>query len=168
MHFRFSVYNIFDLNPNADKAIILEDDILLSPDFILYFHQTAWLLDVDPSIYCINAFSINSIATIASDPGRMKRTKTFPQYGWLINRKSKSSYFFFPFFKQYSTADWDWWLGLYSVKGDRYTLTPEVSRSFHAGFAGAHVTGWEQSFHFDNMIFNQDPNAKLAGLDMYV
>lgn len=31
---RFSVHNVFNFFPEANKAIILEDDLLLSPDFI--------------------------------------------------------------------------------------------------------------------------------------
>ncbi|XP_042871592.1 protein O-linked-mannose beta-1,2-N-acetylglucosaminyltransferase 1-like [Penaeus japonicus] len=34
MHFRFSVHNVFNFFPEAKKAIVLEDDLLLSPDFL--------------------------------------------------------------------------------------------------------------------------------------
>nr|XP_027222653.1 protein O-linked-mannose beta-1,2-N-acetylglucosaminyltransferase 1-like [Penaeus vannamei] len=46
-HIKFSIYHAFRSFPKADKIIVLEDDLILSPDFISYFHQTAPLLDAD-------------------------------------------------------------------------------------------------------------------------
>ena len=62
-------------------------------------------------------------------------------------------------------GDWDWWLSSQNSLQGRHTLVPEVGRTFHAGAAGAHVTGWSQEHFFSHMIYNQDPHVKLHGLE---
>ncbi|CAL4064718.1 unnamed protein product, partial [Meganyctiphanes norvegica] len=167
MHFRFSVHNVFTHFPDVDKAIILEDDLLLSPDFFRFFQQTAWLLDADPSIYCVNAFSVNSYPTVASDPQLLRRVDVFPQFGWMINRQWAKRQL--PLWvSEKDGADWDWWLSTEAVKQQRQVLVPEVGRTFHLGAAGAHVNGWGQEHHFSNMIYNQDPHVNLTNLDNLV
>lgn len=164
MHFRFSVHNVFNFFPEVDKAIILEDDLLLSPDFLSYFQQTAWLLDADPTISHVNAFSTNSYPDVAYDPTVLRRIQMFPQFGWMVKRKWAQEIFQF-WVPENETADWDWWLSGARQRQGRDALLPEVSRAFHAGAAGAHVTGWAQEHLFNNMIFNQDPHVKLKGLN---
>ncbi|KAL7636772.1 UNVERIFIED_CONTAM: hypothetical protein RMT77_012526 [Armadillidium vulgare] len=164
MHFKFSVFNIFNLHPETKKAIILEDDLLLSPDFLKYFHQTSWLLDADPSIYCINAFSVNSVPAVASDPTKLRRSNAFPQFGWLITKEWAEELIPKWVHENANNTDWDWWLGLTFTKQNRHVIVPEVSRTFHAGSAGAHVTGWEQAFFYDQMIYNQNPDVKIRNI----
>ena len=36
---------MFDRNPNAPYAIVVEDDMIFAPDFLLYFSQLAHLYD---------------------------------------------------------------------------------------------------------------------------
>nr|XP_045608556.1 protein O-linked-mannose beta-1,2-N-acetylglucosaminyltransferase 1-like [Procambarus clarkii] len=164
MHFRFSVHNVFNYFPEVDKAIILEDDLLLSPDFLSFFQQTAWLLDADPTIFCVNAFSVNSYPEVAHDPTVLRRLDMFPQFGWMVTRRwARDQYQ--AWIPEEETADWDWWLfSQHSLQG-RHALVPEIGRTFHAGAAGAHVTGWAQEHMFSHMIYNHDPNVKLKGLE---
>ncbi|XP_050718967.1 protein O-linked-mannose beta-1,2-N-acetylglucosaminyltransferase 1-like [Eriocheir sinensis] len=164
MHFRFSVHNVFNFFPEADKAVILEDDLLLSPDFLSFFQQTAWLLDADPTIFCVNAFSVNSYPTVAGDPHILRRLDMFPQFGWMVTRRwAREQYAYW--IPEEHGGDWDWWLSSQHSLQGRHALVPEVGRTFHAGAAGAHVTGWFQEHFFSYMIFNQDPHVKLQGLE---
>ncbi|KAB7499602.1 hypothetical protein Anas_07999 [Armadillidium nasatum] len=39
--------------------------------------------------------------------------------------------------------DWDWWLFNEGKRQDLNSVVPEVSRTGHAGSAGAHVTGFQ-------------------------
>ncbi|XP_047483443.1 protein O-linked-mannose beta-1,2-N-acetylglucosaminyltransferase 1-like [Penaeus chinensis] len=54
---RFGLFNIIKKFPKADKFIVLEDDLILSPDFYSYMQQTSWILENDPSVYCVSAFN---------------------------------------------------------------------------------------------------------------
>ena len=38
-------------------AILVEEDMVLSPDFLTLFEATAPLLDADPSLYCVSSWS---------------------------------------------------------------------------------------------------------------
>ncbi|KAK3859674.1 hypothetical protein Pcinc_034228 [Petrolisthes cinctipes] len=164
MHFRFSVHNVFNYFPDIDKAVILEDDLLLSPDFLSFFQQTSWLLDTDPTIYCVNAFSVNSYSTVAGDPTTLRRLQMFPQFGWMITRHWAQE-MYKSWIPEEHTGDWDWWLSSENAMQGRYALVPEVGRTYHAGAAGAHVTGWSQEQNFASMIYNTDPDVKLKNLE---
>lgn len=47
-------------------------------------------------------------------------------------------------------------------------MFPELSRTFHAGSAGVHVTGFEQESVFNRMIFNQEPEVELEDVREWV
>ena len=68
--------------------------------------------------------------------------------------------------RQDEIVDWDWWLHNEPRRKGREVLIPEVSRTFHSGSSGAHVTGWMQAMLFSDMIYNQDPDAKLKNLHL--
>ncbi|XP_071532942.1 protein O-linked-mannose beta-1,2-N-acetylglucosaminyltransferase 1-like isoform X2 [Panulirus ornatus] len=129
-----------------------------------FFQQTAWLLDADPTIFCVNAFSVNSYPEVASDPTVLRRLEMFPQFGWMVTRKwAREQYHYW--IPEKEPGDWDWWLSSQNSLQGRHALVPEVARTFHAGAAGAHVTGWAQEHLFSHMFYNQDPNVKLSGLE---
>ncbi|CAL4079816.1 unnamed protein product, partial [Meganyctiphanes norvegica] len=158
-HIKFSILHGFLHFKDADKIIILEDDLVLSPDFISYFHQTAPLLDADDSIFAINAFNYNSFVPYAVDASRLYRAQTFPAYGWMVNRKWAQE--ILPRWAPKTHAvDWDWWLRGFCLDG-RSIVAPEVARTFHQGYGGVHVTGWEQALFFDRRPLNKDPQATV-------
>uniref|UniRef100_A0A6A7FYK8 Protein O-linked-mannose beta-1,2-N-acetylglucosaminyltransferase 1-like n=2 Tax=Hirondellea gigas TaxID=1518452 RepID=A0A6A7FYK8_9CRUS len=165
-HFRFSIHAVFSKYRNVSKAVILEDDLLLSPDFLSFFQQTAWLLDADPSIYSVNSFALNSVPMGANDTGRLKRSEMFPQFGWMITRSWAKELLHLWVHNTEARIDWDWWLHTTPRRKGRHVLLPEVSRSYHSGSAGAHVTGWMQGMVFANMIYNTDPDARLRDLHL--
>ncbi|XP_050695667.1 protein O-linked-mannose beta-1,2-N-acetylglucosaminyltransferase 1-like isoform X2 [Eriocheir sinensis] len=156
-HIKFSVLHAFKYFPNVDKIIVLEDDLILAPDFISYFHQTAPLLDIDDTIFCINAYNYNSFTPFAVDTSRMYREDILPAYGWMVNRRwSEETLPRWP--KRSHAVDWDWYLRGMILPG-RDIVTPEVPRTRHDGNGGVHVTGWEQGGYFDRRAFNTNPHA---------
>ena len=48
---------------------------------------------------------------------------------------------------------------------DYYAVVPEVSRTFHAGSGGTHVTAWEQQIFFSNRLVNTDPMVDFDDID---
>ncbi|XP_045618222.1 protein O-linked-mannose beta-1,2-N-acetylglucosaminyltransferase 1-like [Procambarus clarkii] len=163
---RFALYSVFRSFPQADKAIVVEDDLLLSPDFLSFFHQAAWLLDNDPTIFCVNAFNSNSLPGIASDTTKMLRSESYPMYGWMVARS---------YARQVITnwipegpGDWDWWLMRAWAQRGRDVVSPEVSRTFHAGNAGAHVDGFEQHLYYSRMLTSQVPHIVLQNLSSII
>ena len=65
-------------------AILVEDDLLLSPDALLLFWSSAWLLREDPSLWCVSAWHDQGFPHTAADPRLLTRTDYFPGLGWMI------------------------------------------------------------------------------------
>ncbi|XP_070000408.1 protein O-linked-mannose beta-1,2-N-acetylglucosaminyltransferase 1, partial [Penaeus vannamei] len=86
-HFRFALHTLFEEFPRANKAIIVEEDLLLAPDFFSYFNQTAWLLDADPTLFCVSAWNDLGALHTARHPDRLYRVETHAGYGWMITRR---------------------------------------------------------------------------------
>ena len=55
-HFRKALEAVFT-NRAHSHAVIVEDDLLLSPDFLKLFWSTAWLLEQDASLWCVSAWN---------------------------------------------------------------------------------------------------------------
>ncbi|CAG0922834.1 unnamed protein product, partial [Notodromas monacha] len=70
----------------ADFAIILEEDLDISPDFFSYFSQLAPLLLEDDSIWCISAWNDNSYEHTSKDPSLLYRVEGMPGLGWMLQR----------------------------------------------------------------------------------
>ena len=63
----------------------MEDDLLLSPDFLTLFVSAAWLLKADPSLWCVSAWNDQGFPHTTRDPSRLRRTDYFPGLGWMIS-----------------------------------------------------------------------------------
>ena len=78
-------------------------------------------------------------------------------------------YFYFLFFYIFLQS-WDWalWLSRIDLRRNRDVIIPELSRVFHAGAAGIHVSGYEQVTYFDRITINQDPWVEIQDIDEFV
>ena len=59
-HYKWGLDRVF-LQRKHSHVIIVEDDMLFSPDFLSYFQATAPLLDQDPSLWCISTWNDNGL-----------------------------------------------------------------------------------------------------------
>ncbi|XP_071535551.1 protein O-linked-mannose beta-1,2-N-acetylglucosaminyltransferase 1-like [Panulirus ornatus] len=167
MNVGFALYSVFERWPHVDKAILLEDDLLLAPDLLSYFHQAAPALTLDPTLYLVNAFGQNSYPCTARDPTTILRAEMYPQYGWMTTRRWVQHVL--PLWvPPGSGRDWDWWVYTEGVRGRLEAVVPEVSRTAHGGAAGAHVTGWEQHLYFSNRLLTRDLGVTLQGVHRLV
>ncbi|XP_045596272.2 protein O-linked-mannose beta-1,2-N-acetylglucosaminyltransferase 1 [Procambarus clarkii] len=158
-HVRFVLTKVFELYPEADKAIILEDDLDLSPDFIPYFHQTASLLETDPKLLCVNAYNYNAFNHTALDPTRLYRVHGAPAYGWMV-RRNVATEMINNWVPTDQGMDWDLWVRA-AIMGDRDILVPEIPRTKHRGGGGVHVTGIEQEQYYNQRPLNALLNVTL-------
>lgn len=60
----------------------------ISEDFYEYFCATRWLLDADPSLFCVSAWNDNGRASLIDLTAHQKlyRSDFFPGLGWLTTR----------------------------------------------------------------------------------
>ncbi|XP_069187574.1 protein O-linked-mannose beta-1,2-N-acetylglucosaminyltransferase 1-like isoform X1 [Procambarus clarkii] len=159
-HIKFSLETIFELYPEVDKAIILEDDLSLAPDFIDYFQQTSILMSADPTVMCVNAYNYNAFPHTAHDPARIYRVQTYPYYGWMTSR-AHARRMLANWAPLDANADWDLYVGHYHVDEHHEVVIPEVPRTRHEGGGGVHVTGLEQEVAYDRRPLNTHTNVTL-------
>ena len=118
-------------------AIMIEDDLLLSPDFLLLFWSGAWLLKADPSVWCISAWNDQGFTHTTADATRLLRTGYFPGLGWMIS--SDLWHELRVKWPEAPTTGWDHWMRLTSTSKGRECVAPEINRSRHASKRGTNV-----------------------------
>ena len=77
--------------PSALGTIIVEDDLLVSHDFIDFFRKFSPLLD-DPAenLFCLSTWNDNGKDDqIEQNPGLVYRTDFFGGLGWMLSKKVK-------------------------------------------------------------------------------
>jgi len=57
MHYKFSISKAFEVLKDAPAIIVVEDDLLFSPDFYEYFESVAPILEADPTTFVISAWN---------------------------------------------------------------------------------------------------------------
>lgn len=129
-HYGWALSQIFS-NMNYDAAIILEDDMEISPDFFDYFISLYPILNGDPSLYCISSWNDNGMDDSVSDNKAIRRTEIFPGLGWMMEKS---------LWKEIETIwpekYWDEFMRLPAVRKNRACLYPEISRNKNIGIKG--------------------------------
>ena len=71
-----------------EQVIIVEDDLVVSPDFYEYFSATLPLLHQDPSLWCVSAWNDNGKQGLINENATdlLYRTDFFPGLGWMITK----------------------------------------------------------------------------------
>lgn len=72
--------------PNADHVIILEEDLVLAPDFLFFMSQLLPLLGKDPTLYSVSSWNDNGYMGVSSDPNVTYRVEGFPGLGYMISK----------------------------------------------------------------------------------
>ena len=77
-HYKWALDRAF-IERQHSHVIIVEDDMLFSPDFLRYFEAMAVLLELDSSLFCISAYNDYGLqGEFRSEQHRMFRTSYFP------------------------------------------------------------------------------------------
>ncbi len=71
-HYGWALNRVF-LERGHSHVIILEEDMVFSPDFLRFFEATAPLLEADPSLWCVSSWNDNGVNSLDWDPRRMVR-----------------------------------------------------------------------------------------------
>ncbi|XP_042883772.1 protein O-linked-mannose beta-1,2-N-acetylglucosaminyltransferase 1-like [Penaeus japonicus] len=118
--------------PDAPAVIFLDEDVEVSPDFFSFMSQTLWLLREDPTLYCINGFSISGYEGRAFKKSQLFRGSVQVQWGYAVAldfvREALASW-------EQATSNtmlYDFWLYM-NIRKLRECVFPEVSRTRHFG-----------------------------------
>jgi alpha-1,3-mannosyl-glycoprotein beta-1,2-N-acetylglucosaminyltransferase len=135
-HFHFALGEAFDKR-GFNYAVFLETDLKVAPDFFWYFRSTAWLLDKDPTLFCVSAWNDNGFKELVSDSKRLFRTDYFPGLGWMIRsdtwRQIKDHW------PKWPSTGWDHWFRRGAGLRPRECIAPEMPRTFHFDEKGTNV-----------------------------
>jgi hypothetical protein len=157
-HYKWVFHTLFADHPSADYAIVVEDDMVFSPDFMSYFVQLAPLYAADPSIYCISSWNDNGQAGMALDPRVVMRTDFFIGLGWMISRRL----FIEEFEPRWPPSHWDHWMREPAQRKGRQCLYPEVPRNFNIGKRGTHSDDNFYARYFERVALNKQPAVWLG------
>lgn len=123
------------------RAIILEDDLDVAPDFFDYFSAVEPLLDEDRTLLAASAWSDLGQAAYtspdappavaAAGAARVHRSDFFPGLGWMLTRHAWEE-----LGPKWPAGFWDDWLREPAQRSGRAFLRPEISRSYTFGQEG--------------------------------
>ncbi|XP_016095760.1 protein O-linked-mannose beta-1,2-N-acetylglucosaminyltransferase 1 [Sinocyclocheilus grahami] len=164
-HYKASLTATFSLHPDADFAIVLEEDLDISIDFFSFLSQTIHLLHEDDSLYCISAWNDQGYEHTAEDPSLLYRVESMPGLGWVLKKSLYKDELEPKWPTPEKLWDWDMWMRMPEQRKGRECVIPDVSRSYHFGIIGLNMNGYFHEVYFKKHKFNTIPNVQMKNVD---
>lgn len=164
-HYKASLTATFNLHPDADFAIVLEEDLDISIDFFSFLSQTIHLLLDDDSLYCISAWNDQGYEHTAEDPSLLYRVESMPGLGWVLKKSLYKDELEPKWPTPEKLWDWDMWMRMPEQRKGRECVIPDVSRSYHFGIIGLNMNGYFHEVYFKKHKFNTIPNVPMKNVD---
>jgi hypothetical protein len=155
LHYKFSLTKAFEMFPEAPALIIVEDDLLFSPDFLDYFEAVGPILDVDSSVLAVSAWNDNGFIGKVKVPLNLVRTEFFPGLGWMLSRRL----YLEELEQKWPQQHWDHWLRSPEVHKGREIVHPEVPRTYHNGVKGTFMNLETHNRYFRDIAYNRNSNV---------
>ncbi|XP_070192367.1 protein O-linked-mannose beta-1,2-N-acetylglucosaminyltransferase 1-like isoform X3 [Littorina saxatilis] len=133
--------NIF---PSADHFIVVEEELLLAPDFLSFLAQCFSTLNSDPTLLAVSSWNFNGFEKTSGNRGIVYRVEEFPGMGFLVKKKAMAA--LTDSFPQCCTNSRAWHGWKFEGEGHFEILMPDVSRVFRQPF---HGIGQEEVFMTD-------------------
>mmetsp|Transcript_4098 Transcript_4098/g.6075 ORF Transcript_4098/g.6075 Transcript_4098/m.6075 type:complete len:715 (-) Transcript_4098:13-2157(-) len=156
-HYKFVMEDMFKRFPGDDAILIVEDDLMFSPDFLIYFSDMYPLLK-DPTVYAISAYNDNGFKGLVHNDNMVYRTDFFIGLGWLVKRQLWEG----EWRARWPASHWDHFLRQRHVRKNRHTLYPEISRVYHIGYKGTHSSINMYNQYFRNILLNGNGHARVG------
>lgn len=164
-HYKSSLTATFELFPDAQLAIIFEEDLDIARDALIYFNQTMELLKRDPSLYCVSAWNDQGYEHSAHDARLIYRVETMPGLGWMLSRKLYKQELEMRWPSASQPHDWDMWIRTSAIRKGRECLIPDISRTYHFGSTGTNINSYFQDQYFSKHAFSLVPQKTFSDLD---
>lgn len=121
-HYKYSLTSVFERMKDAQAVIVIEDDLLFSPDMYEYLLSVAPILHADPTAFVVSAWSDNGFKNKVHEPYALRRTDYFPGLGWLLTRKLYKD----ELEPRWPASHWDHWLRSAETSKHRDIIYPQV------------------------------------------
>ena len=167
-HYRFALGHAFGAvtasaapGSVASSVVVLEDDLLFSPDLLEFFAAGAAVLRRDPSLWAVSAWNDNGFKGLVRDTHALRRTQFFPGLGWLLTRSLWED----ELRDRWPATHWDHWMRSqrkHRTSKGREVLFPEVPRAYHAATQGSFMTRTLHERYFKRIAMNTDPGVAWA------
>ncbi|XP_031430825.1 protein O-linked-mannose beta-1,2-N-acetylglucosaminyltransferase 1 [Clupea harengus] len=164
-HYKASLTATFNLHPEADFAIVLEEDLDISIDFFSFLSQTLHLLKEDDSLYCISAWNDQGYEHTAEDPALLYRVESMPGLGWVLKKSLYKDELEPKWPTPEKLWDWDMWMRMPEQRKGRECVIPDVSRSYHFGIIGLNMNGYFHEVYFKKHKFNTVPIVQMKNVE---
>lgn len=158
LHYKFIIGHMFNTHPEIKHFIIVEDDMLFAPDFLLFFAQTAKYLHEDSTLYAISAYNDNGMKGKVRYDNMVYRTDFMIGLGWLVSRTIWEK----EWKAKWPRAHWDHFLRADNNRLGRQIIFPEIPRIYHSGYTGTHSTVALYERYFRNHLLNPNGFAPLG------
>jgi hypothetical protein len=135
-HYGWALRRAFG-DTGASHVIILEDDMLVSADFLTFFAAAAPLLRADPTLWCASSWNDNGAKALLSDAASLRRTGFFPGLGWMLTTELWDE-----LAPRWPGGNWDHWMRSDDVARGRECVVPQVPRNLNIGRRGANMQAW--------------------------
>lgn len=162
-HYGWLFTQVFDVL-HYEAAVVVEEDMEVSPDFYEYFAAGYDLLRSSSSDFmCVSAWNDNGLKSIADDVYALYITDIFPGLGWMMLRELWDQEIRARWPKGY----WDEFMRAPDVRKGRVCVRPEVSRSFNYGEDGGVNKGQFFKSHLAHILRNTE-NVQWTQIDKNV
>mmetsp|Transcript_11858 Transcript_11858/g.28347 ORF Transcript_11858/g.28347 Transcript_11858/m.28347 type:complete len:623 (+) Transcript_11858:114-1982(+) len=159
-HYKFAMTAVFERMEGITHAILLEEDIIVSPDFLRFFAAAAPILDQDATLMCISSWNDNGYKHLDLDAKRLMRSRFFPGLGWMLRRQLWVE----ELKHKWPMSAWDHWMRTSTQHKGRDCIIPELSRNHNIGAVGATVSQNAFEAKLKNIAHNADPAVLFGDL----
>lgn len=161
--FKMSLKLVWDEYPDAQYFICIEEELMLTIDFLQFMAQSLDLLKADSSILAISSWNDNGFKVTSSSPEVLYRIEDFPGMGFMMSRQIYMDLIKDNFEDCCRNRAFEGWQ-LKNVKPN--IIVPDISRISrrHSDGLGIAERKIEDLFHRERS-FATYPVSKLADLD---
>lgn len=149
--------------PQQEHIIFIEEELLLSPDFLFYMAQSLPALEVDPSLLAISAWNYNGYENTSENRSLLYRVEDFPGLGFMLKKDIYLNHMKDRLKECCSRRIWDGW----SIKNlaDAEVIVPDVSRVYRQPFlnSASNEDYLKILFHKPRMT-NLEQHVKLSAV----
>lgn len=137
---------------DSDVVILLEDDLIVSNDYIKFVNAHIPLLK-SGGVQCISGWSDNSFGNVSNEEATL--TTFFPGLGWAIDRSFWEKIQHLWPDDTHVGIGWDFWMRILFDSNEWKCVTPTRSRIRHIGH-GANVNSATQADMYSRMAVGGD------------
>ncbi|XP_046354639.1 protein O-linked-mannose beta-1,2-N-acetylglucosaminyltransferase 1-like [Haliotis rufescens] len=121
--------------PDSSHVIVLEEELLLAPNFLHFMSHFLPVLDADDSLMGVSAWNYNGFEKLSGNKNLIYRVEEFPGLGFLLKSKPFLKILTSSIHKCCKDRAWAGWRLSVDYKGE--ILVPDMSRVFRQPYQGA-------------------------------